>query len=124
MEEKLVEHFLRNNAIQPPAKVYVGLFEDDPGEAAAGTETSYSGYARQESAWTTLDSNGQTKNVGAITFPANGNPAASVTITHLVLFDALTDGNRLFHAKLAAPKTLSPGDVLSFASNALVIALD
>jgi len=124
LEEKIVEHFLRNNAITPPATVYVGLFESDPGEATSGTETSYSGYARQSSAWTALDVNGQTKNSASITFPANGNASASVTITHLCLFDAATAGNRLFYAQLSAPKTLSPGDVLSFAANAIVFGLD
>lgn len=124
LEEKIVEHFLRNNSVTPPATVYVGLFESDPGEASAGTETSYTGYARQSSAWTALDANGQTKNSGAITFPANGNASASVTITHICLFDAASAGNRLFYAQLSAPKTLSPGDVLSFAANAIVFGLD
>lgn len=124
MEEKIVEHFLRNNAITPPVTVYVGLFESDPGEATAGTETAYTGYARQAAAWTALDVSGQTKNVAALTFPANGNASASVTITHIALFDAATAGNRLFYAALSAPKTLSPGDVLSFASNAIVFGLD
>ena len=124
LEEKIVEHFLRNNAITPPVTVYVALFESDPGEATAGTETSYTGYARQSATWTALDANGQTKNVGALTFPPNGNASASVTITHLALFDAATLGNRLFYAQLSAPKTLSPGDVLSFAANAIVFGLD
>ena len=124
LEEKIVEHFLRNNAITPPATVYIGLFESDPGEGTSGTETSYTGYARKSSAWTALDVNGQTKNSAAITFDANGNASASVTITHLCLFDAATSGNRLFYAQLSAPKTLSPGDVLSFAANAIVFGLD
>lgn len=124
MEEKIVEHFLRNNAITPPATVYVALFESDPGEATGGTETAYTGYARQASAWTALDVNGQTKNTGAITFPANGNASASATITHIALFDAATAGNRLLYAPMNAAKTLSPGDVLAFAANALVFGLD
>lgn len=124
LEEKIVEHFLRNNPITPPAAIHVALFESDPGEAAAGTETAYTGYARQAATWTALDANGQTKNANALTFPANGNATASVTITHLALYDAATDGNRLFYAQLSAPKTLSPGDVISFASNAIVFGLD
>jgi hypothetical protein len=124
LEEKIVEHFLRNNAITPPTTVYVGLFESDPGEATGGTETGFTGYARQASAWTALDTNGQTKNTAALTFPANGNASASVTITHLALYDAASSGNRLFYAALSAPKTLSPGDVLSFAANAIVFGLD
>lgn len=124
LEEKIVEHVLRNNAITPPTTVYVALFESDPGEATGGTETAYTGYARQPAAWTALDANGQTKNVDALTFPANGNAAASVTITHLALYDAATNGNCLFYAQLSASKTLSPGDVLSFAANAIVFGLD
>ena len=124
LEEKIVEHFLRNKAITPPTTVYVALFESDPGEGTSGTETAFTGYARQSSAWTALDVNGQTKNTAALTFPANGNASASVTITHLALYDASTAGNRLFYAQLSAPKTLSPGDVLSFASNAIVFGLD
>ena len=124
IEDKIVEHFLRNNPTTPPVTVYVGLFETDPGEATAGTETAYINYARQTATWTALDANGQTKNAATLTFPANGNAAASVTITHLCLFDAATAGNRLFYAALSAPKTLSPGDVLSFATNAVVFGLD
>lgn len=124
MEEKVVEWALRNNPITPPTTVYVALFESDPGEATAGTETAYTGYARQASAWTAIDVNGQTKNSGAITFPANGNASASVTISHIVLYDAATAGNRLLYAALNAPKTLSPGDVLAFAANALVFGFD
>jgi hypothetical protein len=125
MEDKIVEHFLRNNPTTPPAAVYVGLFESNPGEGATGgTETSYTNYARQIAAWTALDANGQTKNAATVTFPANGNASATVTITHLCLFDSATAGNRLFYAALSAPKTLSPGDVLSFATNAMVFGLD
>ena len=124
LEEKIVEHFLRNNPITPPVTVYVALFESDPGEAAGGTETAFTGYARQSSAWTALDANGQTKNSGAVTFPANGNAVNAVTITHIALYDAATAGNRLFYAAMSASKTLSPGDVLSFAANALVFGLD
>ena len=124
LEDKIVEHFLRNNATTPPATVYVGLFESDPGEGTGGTETAYTNYARQTASWTALDANGQTKNAATVTFPANGNASAPVTITHLCLFDAATAGNRLFYAALSAPKTLSPGDVLSFATNAIVFGLD
>jgi hypothetical protein len=124
LEEKIVEHFLRNNAVTPPTTVYVGLFESDPGEAAGGTETAYTNYARQSSSWTALDANGQTKNSATITFPANGNASASVTISHICLFDAASAGNRLFYAALTSPKTLAPGDVLSFAANAGVFTID
>ena len=81
LEEKIVEHFLRNNAITPPTTVYVALFESDPGEATAGTETAYTGYARQAATWTALDANGQTKNVGALTAAAT-SAAPSSSLPH------------------------------------------
>ena len=124
LEEKIVEHFLRNTSVGSPTSVYLALFESDPGEDASGTETSYTNYARQVSTWTALDANGQTKNAGALTFPANGNASASVTITHAALFDAATVGNMLLKGPLANPKTLAVGDVLSFAANALTLTLD
>lgn len=124
LEERIVEHFLRNSAVASPVTVYLALFQTDPGEAGTGTETAYTGYARQASAWTALDASGQTKNSATITFPANGNASASVGITHAALFDAAVGGNMLLHGPLAAPKTLEVGDVLSFAANALTLTLD
>ena len=123
MEAEIVKAFLRK-ATYTGSDIYVGLFESDPGEAAGGTETAYTGYVRKLATWTELDSNGQTKNVGALSFEANGNAVNAVTITHICLFDASTGGNRLLYAALSAPKTLSPGDVLSFAVNAMVFGLD
>jgi hypothetical protein len=123
-EEKFVEHFLRNNAITSPVSTYLSLFESDPGEAADGTETSYTSYARIAAVWTSLDGAGQTKNSGSISFAANGNASASVTITHAAVFDSLTTGNCIIYGPLAASKTLAVGDVLSFAANALVLTLD
>jgi hypothetical protein len=124
LEEKIVEHFLRNSAVASPATIYLALFESDPGEDASGTETSFTSYARQVSTWTALDGAGQTKNVGAVTFPANGNASAAAVITHAAIFDAATGGNALLYGPLAASKTLAVGDVLSFAANALALTLD
>lgn len=123
-EAAFVDHFLRNNAVGSPSSVFLALFESDPGEDAAGTETGYTGYARQQATWTALDANGQTRNAAAITFGANGNASASVTITHAAIFDSATAGNALLYGPLASPKTLAVGDVLSFGINALVLTLD
>lgn len=124
LEDKIVEHFLRNNAVASPVAVYLALFQSDPGEATGGTETAYTNYARQASTWTAKDASGQTKNSATITFPANGNVSASVAITHAAIYDAAVGGNRLLYGPLAATKTLEVGDVLSFAANALTLTLD
>lgn len=124
LEDKIVEHFLRNNAVASPVTVYLALFQSDPGEATGGTETAYTNYARQASTWTAKDASGQTKNSATITFPANGNASASVAIAHAAIYDAAVGGNRLLYGPLAATKTLEVGDVLSFAANALTLTLD
>lgn len=124
LEDKIVEHFLRNNAVASPVAVYLALFQSDPGEATGGTETAYTNYARQASTWTAKDASGQTKNSATVTFPANGNAAASVAITHAAIYDAAVGGNRLLYGPLAATKTLEVGDVLSFAANALTLTID
>jgi hypothetical protein len=124
LEEKIVDHFLRNNSVSSPGTVYLALFEADPGEDASGLEASFTNYVRQSSAWTALDGNGQTKNSGAVTFPANGNASASATITHAAIFDASSGGNCLLKGALATPKVLAVGDVLSFAIDALTLTLD
>ena len=123
-EEKFVEHFLRNNAIASPATVFLALFESDPGEAAGGTEATFVNYVRVACTWTALDAAGQTKNVGVVTFPSNGNASADSIITYGVVYDAITAGNRILHGPLASPKTLQVGDVLSFAANAMVLTID
>lgn len=125
MEGKIIDSFLRNTAYTPAATVYLALYESSPGETNAGTETSYTGYARQAVAWTAEDvATGQTKNTAQITFPANGNASASVTITSLAIYDALTTGNMLMYADLSSSKTLAVGDVLAFAANAIVFTID
>lgn len=124
LEAKIVDFWLRSTTQTPPSGVYLALFQDNPGEDAGGTETGYTNYARQEAVWTPLDSNGQTKNDAAITFPANGNASSDVTISHAAIFDAATTGNMLLYGPLASPKTLAPGDVLSFAANALTLTID
>ena len=124
LEQQIVEHFLRNNGITSPTTVYLALFESDPGEDGSGTETSYTNYARLAATWTALDGSGQTQNTGSISFAANGNASASVTITHAAIFDALTTGNMLLYGPLATSKVLAVGDVLSFAANALTLTLN
>lgn len=73
----------------------------------ATTEATFTGYARQELAFTA----GVTS--GSVSVTNDG--ATPVTITHAALFDADTAGNRLTAIKaLAAPVVLAASDVISF----------
>ena len=47
MENKIIDHMLRNQAYTPPATVYVALYTSDPTDADTGTEVSGGSYARQ-----------------------------------------------------------------------------
>lgn len=121
-EGKIVDAFLRGQSYTG-GTVYLALFAAlSSGETPSVVEAAYTGYARQTATWTAISS-GQTKNSGTITFGANQD-AQSVTITHIGVYDAATNGNLLFHAEMTTSKTLAQGDVLSFAANAIVFTID
>lgn len=45
LENKLIDHVLRNTAYTPPATVYLALYTTDPTDADSGTEVSGGGTA-------------------------------------------------------------------------------
>lgn len=137
-ENKLIDALLRGQAIGTPANWFVALFTsavvvDDTG---AGTEASYTGYARvsvaaslanfagTQGAGTTVASTGtggQTSNNAAITFgaPTAGGPQ---TMRYFALMDASTGGNMWIYGQLTADRVLNNGDAApSFAIGALTI---
>ena len=101
MENKIIDHMLRNQAYTPPATVYVALYTDDPTDADTGTEVSGGAYARQ-SVTLSAASGGATSNSADITFPTA--TADWGTITHVLLRDASTGGNLLMHSALDAAR--------------------
>ena len=122
LESKIVEHFLRNTSQTSPVTVYLALFESDPLDTGAGTECSFTNYARQVAAWGAVAA-GQTDNDSEITFPAQGD-AGTVVVTHVGVFVALTIGNLMIHGALSASKSLQQNDVLVFAAAALTLTID
>ena len=107
MENKIIDHMLRNQAYAPPGTVYVALFTSATGDDSSGTEVSGGSYARQ-AVTLTAASGGASENSADIAFPQA--TADWGTITHLALFDALTGGNMLMHTLLDASKTVNNGD--------------
>lgn len=107
LEDKLINIILRNTAWTPPNPVYLALYESDPTDADAGTEATYTSYARQSIAFD-APSGGVTQNTSAVIFPkATGG---SSTITHWGLRDALTSGNLLFYGSFSSSKTYTTND--------------
>jgi hypothetical protein len=136
LENKLVDHVLRNTSFTMPTTIYVALFTAAPSDSGGGTEVTGGSYARVQvgpgvADWKSTNgttsgassgTGGQTMNASAITF---ATPTANWgTITHFGIFDALTTGNLLFHGALTTSKTVNNGDAApSFAADALTITL-
>jgi len=121
LENKLLDHILKNVSYTSPTTVYVGLFTNDPGDTGSGTEVSGGSYARKNLSVTTA-SGGVVTSSADVTFDqATGNWG---TITHIALFDAITSGNLLMHTALTTSKTIETGDIFKIPSGNLTATLD
>ena len=121
LENKILDHVLKNVSYTSPTTAYVGLFTSDPTDAGTGTEVSGGSYARQALSVTTA-SGGITTSSADITFPqATANWG---TISHIGILDALTSGNLLMHTPLTTSKTIENGDILKISSGNLTVTLD
>jgi len=127
LEQQIINTYLRGQA------TYVALCTADPTDAALNEVTAgaFPAYARQAadaagaagSGWSDPGSTGgQTQNTNKLTFPSF-NGASDLTVTHWMIFDAATGGNPLFHAPLAASRTLRSGDRLIFDPNSLTVTV-
>lgn len=121
LENKLLDHVLRNVSYTSPTTVYVGLFTSDPTDAGSGTEVTGGSYARQVVSVTTA-SGGVVTSSADITFPqATANWG---TVSHIGILDALTSGNLLMHTPLTTSKTIDSGDILKINTGSLTVTLD
>lgn len=121
LENKVLDHVLRNTSYTSPTTVYVGLFTTDPTDAGTGTEVSGGSYARQALSVTTA-SGGIVTSSADVTFPqATANWG---TVSHIGILDALSSGNLLMHTPLTTSKTIDSGDILKINSGNLTVTLD
>lgn len=121
LENKILDHVLKNISYTSPTTAYVGLFTSDPTDAGTGTEVSGGSYARQILGVTTASA-GITTSSGDITFPQA--TASWGTISHIGILDALSSGNLLMHTALTTSKTIDAGDILKISSGNLTVTLD
>jgi hypothetical protein len=121
LEDKIIDHMLRNQAYTPPSTVYVALFTSATNDAGGGTEVSGGAYVRQ-AVTLAAASGGASSNSAAVTFPQA--TADWGTITHLALMDALTGGNMLMHTALDASKTVNNGDTFKINAGDLDVTVD
>lgn len=132
LEDKLLDHVLRNTAYTPPTTVYVALFTADPTDAyvvanEVDTTVDDTAYARQSVAFDAI-SGGVTQNTASVTFPAvvYGSGAAPYTATHVGIMDGGTAGagNLLFHGAIpGSGATRSVGETLTFSAGQLSATL-
>ena len=132
-ENNIIESTLRGAAFPVPSGIYLALFTADPTDANITDNevdtAHWPAYKRKDAAdggainsgWT-APADGVSSNAKSITYPPN-NGTGNVTVTHLGIYDAATGGNLLYHAPLVAPKTLLPGDVISFSIGSLTVTV-
>lgn len=124
LEAQLRAHIFRSATFAKPAALYVALHTAAPTDAGSGAEVTGGSYARVQrnpgdANWSAASgTDGATKNVAAITFPAP--TAAWGTVTHVSIWDAASAGNMICHAALTSPRTINSGDPApEFAADAL-----
>lgn len=124
LSQMTVNATLRGQAFTVPANLYLALFSSDPtGDNITVNEVAGAWYARQVTgSWTApVGSGNTTSNSNQIQFPAVTGSA--VTVSHVAIYDAATNGNLLYHGALTTSKTFNVGDVAVFGANQLVITM-
>jgi hypothetical protein len=121
LENKLLDHVLRNESYTSPTTVYVGLYTSDPGDDNSGTEVTGGSYARQILNVTTA-TGGIVTSSADVTFPQA--TAQWGTISHIGLLDAVSSGNLLMHTPLTTPRLVDTGDVIKISTGDLTASLD
>ena len=120
LENKLLDHVLRNIPYTPPSTLYVALLTGDPGEAGDTTnEVSDPAYTRQT---VIFDEpvDGVIKNKYDIEFPQASEDWGE--ITHILILDE--NNNPLFYGPLTTPKTITSDDIFKIPLNELIIQFD
>lgn len=123
-----INYWLLGTAMPTVTNRYLALFTADPKDDNSGVANEVAGawYSRQTAnSWTAPVSNVDgssgtvTKNSTQISFAAV--TGSSVTVTHWGLYDASTGGHLLYSGALSTSKTLNVSDVLTLASEQLVM---
>lgn len=139
LEDKLLDHVLRNTAYTSPTTVYVALFNSDDSTGATSelleagtltTECTGGGYERQTVTFDAI-SNGSTSNSSNLTWDtaSDGNWG---TITHVAVMDAEAHaqegdsagaGNVLFYGALDTAREILQDDTFQITAGSLTITL-
>ncbi|CAB4153641.1 hypothetical protein UFOVP641_14 [uncultured Caudovirales phage] len=131
LENKVLDHVLKNTAFSQPSTLFLALFNNTSGNAAANleagtltdeTSTSGTAYARKSVAFSAASS-GTAATSATVTFDAA--TASWGTVTHVAVMDGGTagSGNVLFWGAVTTSKTIDTGDTFQVTSGNLTISL-
>lgn len=116
LENKILDHTLRNTAFTSPTTVYLALFTSNPGESGSGSEVTGGSYARQTITFAAAS--------GGVSASSNSQTFTSLptaTITHLGIYDASSGGNLLYYGAFSTSLTVSSGDNVTIDSGDITI---
>jgi hypothetical protein len=129
LENKVLDHVLKYSTAPYTgvATLYLGLFKNTSGNAAANLEAgtlsdeiSGGSYTRKTVTFASASS-GASATDATVTFDtASANWG---TITHVAVLDASTSGNVLFWGAVTTSKTIETGDTFQVSSGNLTISL-
>lgn len=120
LENALINATLRGVAYTAPSTVYVALYTGDPTEAGTGPQVTGGAYVRRAITFG-APTDGAASNSAEVLFPvATANWG---TVTHIGIFDALTNGNMLYYGALTNPKAIQTDDQLKVNAGDITITL-
>ena len=120
LENKLLDHVLRNIPYTPPSTLYVALLTGDPGEDGdIGTEVADPAYSRQILSFGEPE-NGKIKTIYDVEFPQASEDWGE--ISYVLIMDE--ENNPLFYGPLNTPKTITADDIFKIPLGNLTIELD
>lgn len=122
LEDKILNHVLRNVAYTSPSSVYVALFTVTPSDSGGGTEVSGGAYARTAGTFGAPSPSGTTSNSSDVTFPTA--TADWGTIVAFGIFDASSAGNLLYWGAVSPTRVVSNGVTAKFVAASLVVTED
>jgi hypothetical protein len=128
LENKVLDHTLRNASFTQPSGLFIGLFKNNAlANLEAGTltdeiSTSGTAYARKAVTFGNAAS-GSASNSATVTFDAATDNWG--TVTAIAILDGDTEGsnNVLFYGNLTTAKLIETGDTLQFVSNNVTVTL-
>lgn len=109
--EDAMLNLLKNTSITAPNTVYLALFMTNPTDTGtAGTEVSYSGYARQAISFSAPVASGSglaIQNSADITFPES--PSNTGAVNYVAVMDAASGGNMWLYGELDETLNIQTG---------------